>query len=298
MARYILEDDPYLDSILAFLKSNEKNVGEDGQFDTLCQWPNLTQAHNMHFHPLAHIAPAIQAWIISGMPSEEIAQRYGAATNVIGWYERTFYDVRHRLEHHDYVTGVLLGDKHHNGMNERDYGLFWKFIAFVGGPIVLDAVMKRSFGVLRPKRPEDLGQFVKDATKAMLNLKTLVAVRTIQLSPLTTIPLLELWHNLAKADTASGADTGISAILKVVGEVLTGLPHAAGRSAVDYSESTMPRIAGKSVNLLAADLRAKELSQLTSTGEIPKDIDAIVYPPSPKGKKNESHLLHVGKDDD
>lgn len=296
MIQHLLKEDAYLRSLVAFLKKSNKDASEDGQYDTLMTWPNLTQAHNLHFHPLAHIAPAIQAWIISGESSANIARRYGASINVIGWYERVFYDVRDRLSHEDYVVHVLLGDKHHNGMNERDYGLFWKFMAFTGGPIALNAVMTRSNSLIKPAKAEDLPQFIKDATKSMVNLKALVAARTITLSPLTTIPLIELWHNLAKADSASGADTGVSSVLKIVGEVLTSLPHAAGRTAVDYSESTMPRIGGKSVNLLPADLRADELSTMAATGKIPEGLENIQYPLAPRGKKDGHNLFDARTD--
>lgn len=296
MIQHLLEEDAYLRTVVAFLKNSSKDMSEDGQYATLRTWPNLSQAHNLHFHPLTYIAPAIQAWIISGESSVNIARKYGASPNVIGWYERVFYDVRDRLEHEEYVVHVLLGDKHHNGMNERDYGLFWKFMAFTGGPIALNAIMTRSNSLIKPAKAEDLPQFIKDATKSMVNLKALVAARTITLSPLTTIPLIELWHNLAKADSASGADTGVSSVLKIVGEVLTSLPHAAGRTAIDYSESTMPKINGKSVNLLAADLRADELSTLATTGKVPEGLETLQYPLSPRGKKDEHHLFDERKD--
>lgn len=296
LASHLMERDAFLRSVVSFLKKSNKDMSEDGQYETLMTWPNLTQAHNLHFHPLTHIAPAIQAWVISGESSVNIARKYGASPNVIGWYERVFYDVRDRLDHHDYVVHVLLGDKHHNGMNERDFGLFWKFMAFTGGPITLDAIMTKSHSLIKPTKAEDLPQFIKDATKNSVNLKALIAARTITLSPLTTIPLIELWHNLAKADSASGADTGVSSVLKIVGEVLTGLPHAAGRTAIDYSESTMPKIGGKSVNLLAADLRADELSSLASTGKIPEGLETIQYPLAPRGKKDEHNLFDERKD--
>lgn len=298
MVKQLLKDDVYLNSIVKFIQFNEKSSTEDAQYETLIRWPNLAQAHNLHFHPQAFISSSIQAWLIAGESANNIAKRLGADSKVIGWYERAFYDVRDRLEHQDYVIHILLGNKHHHGLNERDFDLFWKFIAYIGGPVVLEAVQRKSFQTIRPRRVEDLGQFVKDATKSMIELKALLTARVLTLSPLTMMPLLEIWRDIVKQDAASGAGDGSSSILKIVGEVISGLPYSAGRTAIDYSESTMPKIGGKSVNLLSAELRASELGQLSVTGKVPEGFSDLEFPLTSGGKKDESHLFNARKDDD
>lgn len=289
--RPVLDADPYLGDVVEFLRLSENRRDEDNQWLILNHFPNIAQAHNLHHHPNKHAAQTLRARVVAGQEPESIAARMCARPEVVGWYERLFWDVRGRLGQHDYVLNVVLGEKHHTTMTERDTDVLWNFIAFVGGPVALDAVLRKSYNVIRPHRVEDINQFVKDSTKAMINLRALVATRTLQLSPLTQIPLIELWQTLSIADQASGADSGVSAVLKVVGDALTKLPHASGKNATQISISLLPQVNAKPVMRLPGDLRADELMIAAATGELPEGIDKLDFPPTPGRKKDDSHLF-------
>lgn len=80
----------------------------------------------------------IEALIIGGLPTEEIAEQVPLATDTLKVYEAGFYDVRPFLSRPLFVLTNFLGKAIHR-CRPDDRDLMWKLISFTCGPDMLIA---------------------------------------------------------------------------------------------------------------------------------------------------------------
>jgi len=165
--------DEHLAAIYGFqhdLAENRKKVA--------AQWPTLTVAHSW-YRQMSDVAFEIEARILARQTITEIAQATSQNEDAIATYEHTFFDVRSKLAHPDYIRCKAIGWL--AGAYDADQQLrsFIKRVAYKAGPAVLDIMLAAYRDGLDDERlavPPDLttvaGQLLHKA-KRLLVLETL-----------------------------------------------------------------------------------------------------------------------------
>lgn len=123
----------------------------------------LFWAHSLWLDDKAPTRWTIEARIIAGETNAEIAQKLGTEEDVIAAYADVFFDVRDKLANLDYVIGVILSDAVTRGLQERQYDLLWKMVAFQGGTHALNAILSRFISINKPRSPDEVAGFFQDS---------------------------------------------------------------------------------------------------------------------------------------
>ena len=106
------------------------------------------------------LALEIEARLLSGQKPSEIAELTGATTIGIAAYEELFYNVLDRLDTEDYILAHAIQPRILTNLFEGDFGTLVRRYAYLGGPEVLDVMLR-----LSRQRCED-GSFSHDLTTA------------------------------------------------------------------------------------------------------------------------------------
>ena len=83
----------------------------------------------------------LEAHLLTGQTSGEIAGKLGLPAAVVDWYEQVFYTVRDRLSASDWVVLEAIGKKVVHGCTKEDLDIILKLLAYFGGPLVLEACL-------------------------------------------------------------------------------------------------------------------------------------------------------------
>ncbi len=90
---------------------------------------------------------AVEAMILAGQSDAQIAVAEQLTDVVVDCYTHLFFDVRQRLRYHAYILSQVLDvDAPWTG---RDVGRVWGWFAYIGGPVVLQALHTEFTGMGR-----------------------------------------------------------------------------------------------------------------------------------------------------
>ena len=132
----------------------------------------------------------LEARILSGQPTEDIAKTMLLTPRTVELYEEVFFHVKDNYHSESWVLHNVFGPNYHLRLNEQDYELIWKGGAYYGGPFVLDEMIRKC-GMGRASTPtEALAEIIKDQRRLRM-LKSGTAIRTMAVNGFTAVPLLE-----------------------------------------------------------------------------------------------------------
>lgn len=83
----------------------------------------------------------VEARLLAGQTSEEIAHRCDLPAAVVENFEIVFFNVRDRLEARDWVVCSLIGSPVWQGFGPDDIRRLWRFAGYFWGPVFLDVVI-------------------------------------------------------------------------------------------------------------------------------------------------------------
>jgi hypothetical protein len=138
---------------------------------------------------------AVEAGLLAGEPIEAVARRCGVPVEAAEVYEQLFFNVVDRLENTSYILFHAVGAASYKGFAGDDSGAVLKWFAYMGGPVVLDALIDLDFG--SPDRPED-ERFLDE-----LRLKLAVAIKLLPIDSSTAPRLIRLYLRLRQAELAA-----------------------------------------------------------------------------------------------
>jgi hypothetical protein len=161
--------------------------------------PDIGAAVAIHDgEPTARLA--VETRLLAGEPSEAIARRCGVPVEVAEVYEQLFFNVADRLTSTSYILFHAIGAASYRGFDGDDRGAVLKWFAYMGGPVVLDALIDRVYG--SPDRPED-ERFLDE-----LRLKLAVAIKLLPIDATTAPKLIRLYLRLRQAELAAEGFAG------------------------------------------------------------------------------------------
>ena len=230
---------------------------------------DLFWAHSMWIEEKAPTRWAIEARVLAGESDEEIAHKLGTSPEVINAYVNTFFDVREKMPHMDYVVNVIMADAVSRGLQERHYDLLWKLLGFHGGSLVLNAVINKFTPVNRPEKPENVSGFFQDFAIASMKYKSALATLTVQVNTHTQLPLIESFAKFVEIErTTENASKAQTSIVENIGSMLTSLSFHVGTKLDSDAVKMVPFDSG------AAELNNNEMIVVASGGKL-EDQPAI-----------------------
>jgi hypothetical protein len=241
------------------------------------RWPALWAAHCLRFQEDEKrlLRYEIEARLLANEPFERIAERTGLSPDTVIWYEKIFFSVIDKLKNRGWVAHCVMGESAQAGMTERDYDLLWKMMGYMGGGLILDAVIDKSFDVARPENSGQIGQFLNDDIERISTIKMAVAMRTMPVNTYTQEKIAEIFQRFRElkkmADGPGGTgDMLTSNILAMIGCIGWTVGHDKVMVAADDPKRIVGRLREEVLEAdnCAVELRASELMQL-NTGQRP-----------------------------
>jgi len=244
------------------------------EYDQLCvteEWPYLWQAYDIYEGNHKLLRCELEARLLTNDSKEGITKRLSLHPDVLDWYEALFFNVRDRLDNAGWIASKVLGEQMHYGLTEREYNFLWKFYAYVGGSVMLNAIIDRHLSPMRPTSPSQLRAFIHDDHRDALALKALIAVRTMPVNSYTQQIIIELTQRYRElelaADKGGGANDMMLANMKAA---LEALPWTVGESTDMISSQDPEKVIGQlspevqEYDKMAGELRADQFLQITT----------------------------------
>jgi hypothetical protein len=140
--------------------------------------PSVGQAHFLYVSRDRLSRDILEAWLLTGLSSDEIADEFAMDPSAIDYFEKLFFNVRDRLDCSDWISLVIRRQtsEHSAEGDERggaDLGYIIRLYAFHGGPLVLRALVAavapekmKSGSAAGGEIDEALASFVRDRTMA------------------------------------------------------------------------------------------------------------------------------------
>jgi len=237
--------------------------------------PDLFWAHAIWSKDKAPTRWAIEARVLAGQSDEEIAYRAATTPAIVNAYINTFFDVRSVLDRDDYVLHVVLSDAVARGVQERQYDLLWKLLAYRGGAHVLDATMNRFTKTEAPKDANAVSGFFQEFAINTMKYKAAIAALTVQANTHTQMQLIDSFVKYVEIEKNSeNAGKAQTTIVQNIGEMLTALPFRVGTKQDSEKVKMVP------FDNNAAELKSDEMMLIAAGGTLPNqaDIEELRFP--------------------
>lgn len=259
------------------LKRHYDRAGKnpEGMYALMLRDSGLFWAHSLWLADKAPTRWTIEARIIAGETNAEIAQKLGTDEDVIAAYADIFFDVRDKLENLDYVVSVILADAVTRGLQERQYDLLWKMMAFQGGTHALNAVLSRFISINKPRSPDEVAGFFQDSAINSVKYKAAIATMTIPVNQHTSLALIDSFVKYVEVErTTDNATKAQNSIIDNIGAMLRSMPIRIGTKLESRENKILP------YDNAAAELRGDEIMTVASGGEIEnaQDIQQLKFP--------------------
>lgn len=199
-------DDRYVHAYYRFYPRWQRAGTEQQRQRLFSSHPGLFFAAAFHSHPDVEWRKILEARILAGTSDEEIAREYSTLPAAIDWYEKLFFNVRDRLESHDWIVKTILGapasreGAGDGGVTHNQRYIFLQTFAYFGGPLALDIAM---CGMRRSPLPRDnrqLNTWLDDAIKTTMRQKGALTAQGFHINRWTVMPLLEMTCRLMEMD--------------------------------------------------------------------------------------------------
>lgn len=247
------------------LKRHFDKAGNDSEklYALMIRDSGLFWAHSLWRDDKAPMRWTIEARIMAGETNAEIAQKLGTDEDVIEAYADIFFDVRDKLQNLDYVVSVILADAVTRGLQERQYDLLWKMMAFQGGTHALNAILSRFISISRPKSAEEVAGFFQDSAINSVKYKAAIATMTIPVNQHTSLALIDSFVKYVEVErTTDSATKAQSSIIDNIGAMLRAMPIRIGTKLDSRESKVLP------YDDSAAELRGDEIMTVVSGGEL------------------------------
>lgn len=266
-------DDSYVRTYRQFL-IRWRNTEEDEEKTFLFpQAPSLYYAQHWHYHPDPEWRTLLQARILTRASDQDIAEAFGTLPDSVFWYETIFFNVRDRLNCHDWIVKSILGtaltrSTHRDGsLTDQQRDLVYKLFGYFGGPLVLNVMISGFDAASFPKKSSEIANWFDNSLKMLLRSRAAAAARIFEINRYNVMQLFELSlgvmnHDFAAKGAAGGAQNELQQNIEaLMQEIEWGLA---------YDEESLEQINSQQQAYVrsAVEPRASEQLQLAA-GETP-----------------------------
>lgn len=183
----------------------------------------------------------IESMILAGEDNETIAKTNGTKPDTIDFYERMFFNVRDRLDNHNYIASAVLMDSFRSGLNNRTPEMTAKYFGYFGGPVILRVILDGfDTAIPRPIEPSEVLPWFDNVYRKFTRILTNVGLAYMEPTNFNIRTLVEGYQALLSLDhreiASRGEDNPIRQALSAFieryplpkGDAADKLPHRPG----------------------------------------------------------------------
>jgi hypothetical protein len=184
----------------------------------------------------------LEAQLLTSRLLREVAVACSLAEPVVDAYHRLFFDVRTRLHASDWVLTLAVRSTPMNDFAGAQPAGLWKYMAFTGGPLVLDAVVAVTSDRKLPGWLHETFAANPVLEEQRFRLKTKLALAALTAKSAHQLgSLLELSEQLRDLEAAAGLEIEEEeALFPVAGEFLAAMSRLTPAEPKATASSTAP----------------------------------------------------------
>jgi hypothetical protein len=311
-------DDLYVKGLRNFILRYRAAQDQPDQEILCLENPGLFWAFQLHEAKQDSVdgkAILVEARLLAGQSDEDIAAELGTVPEVAEWYEALFFNVRDRLDNHDWVVNEVLYPAFNRSLEatmareetkptdqrrmvstfaEPSNDATLKFFAYFGGPYVLDFVVSRFRRGRMAQSPDEVASYFGEHFKDQIYHQSAAAATTFEINCDNVTALFGVHCRIMEiAKSNDSLENQQSAIHRAVGGMLKEIVFSTG-------DAGAKRVKGTPIepyDNLPAELRDSELLQV-ACGKRPSSVEGIEKLTLPPPHKKEEpggaseHNLH------
>jgi hypothetical protein len=191
-------DDYFVRAYRHYVIEMTDGYGDEERRRAVCrELPHVHKAHELHFKSDPETRQILQAWLLTREEFSDIGDRVATESAVVEHFEQLFFNVRDRLDCSGWIAKVIRGPRSSSTLNcetkwELERGIFYRMIAFYGGPIALNALISGGTLGERPKSVEDIIRHFNDVLPAAVQRQATLAALDLPLDPASVMRILSL----------------------------------------------------------------------------------------------------------
>lgn len=229
-------DDQYVRQYRNFLVKYLPQQDESLRLALFPRYPALYYAHQLQYHPDREWRTFCQARLLARQSDKEIGEAIGTLPEAVAWYEALFFNVRDRLDNHDWIVKTVLGTRDQRAANregsitDHQRELLYKIYGYFGGPMILDVIISGFVSGNLPKNKAGIPGWFDSTWKTMMRSRSAEECRVFEHNRYTVMQLFEIHLAIMNAEQASAdgplteSDKNIETMLLNLGSVW-GMAH-------------------------------------------------------------------------
>ena len=198
-------DDRFVAEYRRFLVAWRRLDSEVARRAMFAKRPAIFGAHSIYHGSDREWRWLIEACILARMDDVEIAKECNTLPEIVGYYEKLFFDVRPYLDSELWVVKHALGYLATPGARLRDgslapsrKGALWRLLGYYGGPHVLKAVVTGFRGVDHVEKA-DVEKWLDSSARFGMKRQALLATHALEANKYNVVQILELHAKLVEA---------------------------------------------------------------------------------------------------
>lgn len=240
-------------------------------------YQSLVWAHQIYSDETRlQVRYAVEARLLARQTNREVAFSVGSTEDIIDIYEQLFFAVRDRLCYPDYIFQSVLGAELHGRLSTMDYGMLWKLFAYIGGPYVLEAIIRRVANPSWVSSPEEVLSFFHDTAVGTMKKQASMAAAIIPINNETNIAILEAFVRYVEVERSTdGAGQAENQLRGNLSQMLTSLSFSVGTH-----KGVIEQHGSQVFDTSAVELRNDELMTLAAGQQLPnhEQLLALTFP--------------------
>ena len=222
-----LHDDSSIHEYYRFLLRCQRAASEEVRRALFADYKPIWLANAFYMKADCEGHALLEARILSRESDARIAERTGFLADAVAWYEMLFFNVRDRLDAHDWVVKTIrdTAGRRRPGsdalLSEREIGQFYRLLGYFGRPLILDHAIGALSG-RPPRQRNEVDDWFNDELYSCIRQLAVLSVTEVDVS--NTIHLFRVHQKLSRGRTTSSGPA--SSIKKNLKHFWANLPWA------------------------------------------------------------------------
>jgi hypothetical protein len=201
-------DDAWVERAVAYRRALAACRDDEERLRLAERVPAVAQAHALRLADPPLLRWAVEGRVLAREPFDVIAKKCALLPEAVEAYERLFFSVADKLDAVTWVTCRVIGPKIHHGLAEQDLDVWWRFVGYTYGPVVLDAVLHNALGQPYPATAGQVAGVLARDAEALFSRKKLLATHLLPVTPETAAQVLQLAAQLGAAGRGEAPGRG------------------------------------------------------------------------------------------
>jgi hypothetical protein len=181
-----LVDDPAVVEAVKYVRALGACTTDDESAAVQVRWPAIRTAQAI-FEGDGPRRWALEAWILTAQPDDDIAARCGLSRHAVAAYEALFFARREYLSQPEWLAQKMFGPFMNLTFRNEEVSRFWAWVGLTGPRAALNKYIETFHSAWWPGVPAVLSLYLQPSTPASLSAKALVATHVLPANHNTAI---------------------------------------------------------------------------------------------------------------